>query len=165
MLGARRFAATTGVTLHLNPKDDYARSDLQPLRDGDTVTVGHSTVRALHAPGHTPGSMLYEIDGRAPLTGDTLFVEGVGRPDLGDRAKAFAEELYTTYRTRLVSLADDLFVLPGHYGPDVRFAFREAIGATLRVSSSGSRCLGRRGTSSSPTSPRACPIDQRIPRR
>ncbi len=129
--GARRFASTTGAVLHLNPKDSYVRSDFEPLGDGDTITIGRSTVCALHAPGHTPGSTLYQIDGRALLTGDTLFVEGVGRPDLRDAAAAFAEDLYTTYRTRLLSLPDDLFVLPGHYGPDVPFAFQETIGAPL----------------------------------
>ena len=129
--GARRFASLTGAALHLNPKDIYARSDFQPLGDGDTVKIGRSTVRALHAPGHTPGSTLYEVDGVALITGDTLFVEGVGRPDLRDRATAFAEDLYTTYRTRLLPLPDALFVLPGHYGPGVPFAFKETIGAPL----------------------------------
>lgn len=129
--GARRFASVTGATLHLNPKDGYARSDFEPVGDGDSTKIGHSTVRAIHAPGHTPGSTLYEIDGRALLTGDTLFVEGVGRPDLRDRATAFAEDLYTTYRTRLSALPDALFVLPGHYGPDVPFAFDTVIGAPL----------------------------------
>jgi len=129
--GARRFASVTGAVLHLNPKDSYARSDFEPVGDGDTIKVGHSSVRALHAPGHTPGSTLYEIDGRALLTGDTLFVEGVGRPDLRDRAIAFAEDLYSTYRTRLSPLPDALYVLPGHYGPDVPFAFDAVIGAPL----------------------------------
>lgn len=129
--GARRFAALTGAVLHLNPKDRYARSDFEPLGDGDSVPVGRSTMRALHAPGHTPGSTLFEIDGRALLTGDILFVEGVGRPDLRDRARAFAEDLYATYQTRLRPLRDTLFVLPGHYGPDVPFTFDEAIGAPL----------------------------------
>jgi glyoxylase-like metal-dependent hydrolase (beta-lactamase superfamily II) len=129
--GARRFAARTGAVLHLNPRDEYARLDFEPLGDGDILTVGRSAVRALHAPGHTPGSTLFEIDGRALLTGDTLFVEGVGRPDLRDRARAFAEDLYLTYQRRLRPLPDALLVLPGHYGPDVPFAFKEAIAAPL----------------------------------
>ena len=129
--GVRRFASLTGAALHLNPKDSYARSDFEPLGDGDIVKVGRSTVRALHAPGHTPGSTLYQVDDAALLTGDTLFVEGVGRPDLRDSAAAFAEDLYTTYRTRLLPLPDALFALPGHYGPGVHFAFNEAIGAPL----------------------------------
>lgn len=89
---------------------------LVPLGDGDVLAVGPATLRALHVPGHTPGSMCLLVEGGAsPLlfTGDTLFAGGVGRCDLpggsGVRAEASLGALLPT-------LADDTVVLPGHGG-------------------------------------------------
>jgi glyoxylase-like metal-dependent hydrolase (beta-lactamase superfamily II)/rhodanese-related sulfurtransferase len=129
--GARRLAAATGAALYLNPRDGYAFEGFVPLEDGARITVGQATIRVRHAPGHTLGSTLFQVDDRYLLTGDTLFVECVGRPDLRDRAGEFAAELYTTCRERLHGLPDDLVVLPGHHGPDVAPAFGQAVMAPL----------------------------------
>ena len=60
---------------------------------------------ALHTPGHTRGSTVYVVSDRAALTGDTLFVESVGRPDLADRAREFAGDLYNSLHECLLVLA------------------------------------------------------------
>jgi len=82
------------------------------LKDGDEISVGRGRLRVIHTPGHSPGSISLLNDGFI-LSGDTLFFEGVGRTDLpgGDQ-----RQLEKSIRERLMTLPDDLEVLPGH-GP------------------------------------------------
>jgi len=85
--------------------------------DGDRVEFGARSALVLHTPGHTPGSVCFEVaDGASTLVfaGDTLFRRGIGRTDLpgGDSRK-----LVESIRTRLYTLAPDARVIPGH-GPE-----------------------------------------------
>lgn len=86
------------------------------LAHGDRVRAGVVTAEVLHTPGHTPGSLCFQLDGGEPLvlTGDTLFAGSIGRTDLwgGD----FDQEI-ASIRTHLLSLADTTRVIPGH-GPE-----------------------------------------------
>ena len=86
---------------------------------------------ALHTPGHTRGSTVYVVSDRAALTGDTLFVESVGRPDLADQAKAFVDDWGTALHQALLVLPDELLVLPGHYGDEVVVHPDQPVGALL----------------------------------
>ena len=107
--GARDLAAATGASLHLNPADTFA-FDYTPLTDGDRHQLPggvEMSVAALHTPGHTMGSTIYVVGDDAVLTGDTLFVDGVGRPDLADRAEEFAHNLYRSLQERVLTLPDD----------------------------------------------------------
>ncbi len=67
------------------------------------------------------------------MTGDTLFVDGVGRPDLAERAEEFAHNLYRSLHDRILVLPDDALVLPGHYGDAVRVTPDAPVGATLAM--------------------------------
>lgn len=83
------------------------------VRDGDTVSAGGIGLQVLHTPGHTPGGICLYTPGFV-LTGDTLFVESVGRTDLPGGSW---ETLRQSIVTRLLPLPDDTVVLPGHnYG-------------------------------------------------
>ena len=116
--GARALAVTAGASLHLNPADAY-EFDFEPLGDGDRFELGGAVlfeVTAVSTPGHTRGSTVYDVGGRAVLTGDTLFVDGVGRPDLAERAEEFARELHRSLHAQVLTRPDDTLVLPGHYG-------------------------------------------------
>jgi glyoxylase-like metal-dependent hydrolase (beta-lactamase superfamily II) len=84
------------------------------------------------APGHTEGSTIYRVGDRIVLTGDTLFVDGVGRPDLAERAEEYSHSLYRSLHERVLTLADETLVLPAHYGPDVRVRPDEPVSAHLR---------------------------------
>lgn len=131
--GARALAQHTGATLHLNPADTFA-FDYTPLADGDRHALPGGVelaVAALHTPGHTMGSTIYLIGDDAVLTGDTLFVDGVGRPDLADRAEEFARNLYHSLQERVLVLPDHSVVLPGHYSDAVTVHPGQPLGATL----------------------------------
>ncbi len=104
-----------GISLYL-PANNRARYPYQALSDGDRIQLGTTWLQALHTPGHTWESTCYVLTGGAVFTGDTLFTEGVGRPDLeatGDEARARAGALYRSLR-RLYELSADTLVLPGH---------------------------------------------------
>ncbi|HVN52109.1 MAG TPA: MBL fold metallo-hydrolase [Acidimicrobiales bacterium] len=131
--GARDLVAATGATLHLNPADAFD-FDYVPLSNGDRHRLPGGTdvaVMALHTPGHTMGSTMYLVGDRAVLSGDTLFVDGVGRPDLADRADEFAANLYRSLHDRVLTLPDDILVLPGHYGEQVVVRPHQLVGAPL----------------------------------
>jgi len=94
----------------------------EPLRDGQEIELGNTRIKVLHTPGHTPESVcLVATDlrrGKDPwfvLTGDTLFVGAVGRPDLPGQARENAAQLYDSVRGKLLTLPDELEVYPGHF--------------------------------------------------
>ena len=119
--GSRELAARTGASLHLNPADTFD-FPFVPLHDGDRFPLGADgalSVAVSRTPGHTEGSTMYFVGDEIVLTGDTVFVDGVGRPDLAERAEEFAHNLYRSLRDRVLTLPDDALVLPGHYGEGV----------------------------------------------
>jgi hydroxyacylglutathione hydrolase len=86
------------------------------LHDGDLLSIGSIHCRVLHTPGHTPGSVCFEVgDGDAVslLTGDTLFAGSIGRWDLGGTSM---EDIVHSIRTKLLDYDDATHVVPGH-GP------------------------------------------------
>ncbi|AKU14471.1 Zn-dependent hydrolase [Azoarcus sp. CIB] len=88
------------------------------LHDGDTVTVGEETLRVIHAPGHTPGHVVFfHVDARLAIVGDVLFAGSIGRTDFpkGDQAT-----LVHSIREKLFPLGDDVTFVPGH-GPTSTF--------------------------------------------
>ncbi len=76
---------------------------------------GGPEIRALHMPGHTPGSTSYLIDSKYLITGDTVFIVSIGRPDLGGKATEWSKLLYETLKSKIANLDDDTLILPGHY--------------------------------------------------
>lgn len=95
--------------------------DFTPLQDGQRVEVGNVLVEVMHTPGHTPDSICLLVSdlrrGNEPwfvITGDTLFVGAVGRPDLAGREREMAGELHDTLHRKLLTLPSDLEIYPGH---------------------------------------------------
>jgi glyoxylase-like metal-dependent hydrolase (beta-lactamase superfamily II) len=119
--GARALTARTGATLRLSPCDPFAY-DFTPLTDGLTIELAPGvglSVAAVSVPGHTEGSTLYQLGEQAIFTGDTLFLESVGRPDLADQAEPFAHSLYKSLHERVLPMSDSVLVFPAHYGAGV----------------------------------------------
>jgi glyoxylase-like metal-dependent hydrolase (beta-lactamase superfamily II)/rhodanese-related sulfurtransferase len=94
------------------------------LSDGDRIDMGGVVVHAIATPGHTMESMCYRVAGRILLTGDTLFLDSVGRPDL-ERGDAGAEDgaraLYRSLRERLLSQGHGEWIYPAHHGGAIGF--------------------------------------------
>jgi len=98
------------------------RRAFQPLEDGEEIDLGNTKVRVLHTPGHTPESMSLVVSDlrRGPepwfvLTGDTLFIGAVGRPDLPGQTRKNASELYDSLHTKLLTLPGDVEIYPAHF--------------------------------------------------
>lgn len=118
---ARPLAEATGAR-YLLPDGEPATFDHTPVEDGDRITVGDATLEAIATPGHTPASATYRVDEDAILTGDTLFLQAVGRPDLeaDGRETERARALYASL-ARLIELPDDTLVLPAHASTPLPF--------------------------------------------
>ena len=116
--GGRHIAAETGATYYLPPKDaEEVLFDYTPLIDGVEVTIGNTTIsmEAIYSPGHTIGSTSFVIDNKFLLTGDILFIDSIGRPDLADLAEDWVGDLRETLYSRYRELSNDLIVLPAHF--------------------------------------------------
>ena len=136
--GHLELAAATGAAASYG-EDAEVEFPIEPLRDGQRISLGQVALEILATPGHTPESIcivVYEnADDEVPygvLTGDTLFVGDVGRPDLladnGLAAETLARTLYGSLHDKLLTLHDKLLTLPDatggfpRTGPDRRAA-------------------------------------------
>lgn len=116
--GGLSIARETGASYYLPPKDaTEAVFDYSPLTDGLHVKIGASQidVNAIYSPGHTIGSTSFVIDNQYLLTGDILFIDSIGRPDLAGVAEDWVGDLRETLYSRYRALAEDLVVLPAHF--------------------------------------------------
>lgn len=108
--GASEIAAKTGakIVAHKLSRVEHEIS----VDEGDILTVGKTKIKVIHTPGHTPDGICILVDNKL-LTGDTLFVEGIGRTDLpGSDNKQMRQSLI-----KLLKLDDDIEIYPGHdYG-------------------------------------------------
>lgn len=131
--GARVLAEATDAKLQLNAADAFS-FDFEPLVDGEVFELPGGTavsVAALRTPGHTEGSTIFTIGNSVVLSGDTLFVDGVGRPDLAERAEEFAHNLHHSLHNTVLSLGDSTLVLPSHYGSTVAVLADQVVGDTV----------------------------------
>ena len=100
------FAAT------LSAMDFVEPGDVRELRNEEVVEIVGMKFKAIHAPGHTAGSLVFVVDDELLVSGDVLFAGSIGRTDLPGGS---AEAMETTLRKKIMPLGDHLRVLPGHY--------------------------------------------------
>ena len=118
--GGRQLAEDVGASYHLGEGavERDVRYEFDPLERNEVVRVGSVDVKAVETPGHTTEMVSYLVDGEAILTGDTLFVDSVGRTELqfgaGD-AERGARLLYQSIQGTVLTQPDDTAVLPGHF--------------------------------------------------
>ncbi len=116
--GGRKLAEDMNGTYYLPAKDaEEVTFSYEPLEEGKDITVGNTTVKVqpIYSPGHTIGSTSLIIEDQYLLTGDILFVESIGRPDLAGKAEDWVGDLRETLYEKYKELSDDLIVLPAHY--------------------------------------------------
>src|SRR5262249_55681854 len=119
---ARKLARQTGAVLLLPPQD-RAKFAFTPIADGEQIRVGNATLRALHTPGHTHESTSFVLNDAAVFTGDPLFTNGFGRPDLHadpDATRSRARSLFMSLG-RLRQLPAQMVVLPAHASDPIAF--------------------------------------------
>ncbi|MET0685774.1 MAG: MBL fold metallo-hydrolase [Solirubrobacteraceae bacterium] len=120
--GHGRLAAATGATIHIH-RDAAPEYDHEPFDDGWELALGDLVVRAVHTPGHRPEHTAFALvdtaRGEEPwavLTGDTLFVGDIARPDLAVEKEEGARGIFRSLNERLLTLPDTTEIWPGHLG-------------------------------------------------
>ncbi|TCV90261.1 MBL fold metallo-hydrolase [Sulfurirhabdus autotrophica] len=120
--GGRKLATMIGAPYCLHESDaSVVKFPFHPLHDNDVIEAGNVIIKVLHTPGHTMDSICLMVTdkrrGEQPwfvITGDTLFVGSVGRPDLAGREKAMAGILFDSLHSKLLTLPDEVEIFPGH---------------------------------------------------
>lgn len=115
--GALELADRHKVPYYLHPADSGSLDRTTDIVDQEELTLGSTPINVIHTPGHTAGSVTFNVTDEALLTGDTLFIDSVGRPDLEagdqDATREQAESLHESLR-RVLELPDEALVLPAH---------------------------------------------------
>ena len=117
--GGPALAADLDVKYHLPPEDagGVVPFPNHPLKDGDVLDLGSAEVRvmSMHLPGHTPGTIALLVSDKVLLVGDTVFVRGLGRPDLTGQAEELARDLFRSCHERLRPLDPRTIIAPAHW--------------------------------------------------
>jgi len=147
--GARAAALRWRVPYFVHPDDARSPYDgaagrfpYEALRAGDTIAFGRATVRVEHVPGHTLGSVALIADESVALTGDFLFVQSLGRPDLGGQAEAWGRLLWRSLEDARRRWPGDLLVLPAHYSSELERRADRSVGARLDVITATNHAAG-----------------------
>jgi glyoxylase-like metal-dependent hydrolase (beta-lactamase superfamily II) len=131
---SRSLAEAAGGKLLL-PAQDRARFPFAPIEDGQIIAFQGARIQAVAAPGHTMESMCYNLNGEALFTGDTLFLSGVGRPDLNASTGEAGERAQILYRSlrRLCDFPANTLVFPGHTAQPVAFDRKPVCGGLGQI--------------------------------
>lgn len=119
---ARQLVESSNANLYL-PVPNKASFEFNPVDEGTAFQMGNISIKAIRTPGHTLESTSYLIDEKVLLTGDTLFINGVGRPDLKADHKEAVQKSKMLYHSlqKLLKLNDATIVLPAHTSQPVDF--------------------------------------------
>lgn len=125
--GGKKLAAMTGAPYCLHESDKgLVKFDFKALRDGEIIELGNVVIKVLHTPGHTNDSVCLLVSDKRRseepwfvVTGDTLFVGSIGRPDLAGKEKEMAGILFDSLHIKLLPLPDMTEIFPGHQAGSV----------------------------------------------
>lgn len=125
--GGRVLAKLAGAEYCLHESDaSVVQFPFHPLRDSEVIEVGNVVIKVLHTPGHTLDSICLMVTDRRRgdqpwfvITGDTLFVGSLGRPDLAGKEREMAGQLYDSLHAKLLSLPNETEIFPGHQAGSV----------------------------------------------
>jgi glyoxylase-like metal-dependent hydrolase (beta-lactamase superfamily II)/rhodanese-related sulfurtransferase len=136
--GAASLSQRFGVPYYLHPADAVYPYDGTPgritfhaLADGDAVRFGEAALIVVHTPGHTEGSVTFSLEDRVAFTGDFLFVESIGRPDLGGKEEEWAIQLWESVANVKTDWDVGTAVYPAHYASESERRLGQAVGSSL----------------------------------
>ncbi len=136
--GAPGIAAALSVPYHLHPADAVYPYDGTPgslsfaaIEDGSAITFGRCSLRVIHTPGHTQGSVTYVVDEEAGFTGDFIFVHSLGRPDLAGKSAEWTEKLWASVESARREWPKDMIIYPAHYAADTERRADRCVAAPL----------------------------------
>lgn len=122
--GGPTMAAELDVPYYLHPADavypyDGRRGTVHytPIADGDRIALGAHHVHAMHTPGHTEGSVTY-LAGDVAFTGDFIFIQSIGRPDLAGKTTEWTEQLWTSLERARREWPRGIRICPAHYAAE-----------------------------------------------
>lgn len=116
--GGKELAELTGATYWLPPKDaEEVTFEYERLEEGQRITIGTASIdiHPIYSPGHTIGSTSIIVDNQFLLSGDILFIDSIGRPDLAGMAEDWVDDLRETLYERYMALSKEYIVLPAHF--------------------------------------------------
>ncbi|MCY7510357.1 MBL fold metallo-hydrolase [Bacillus safensis] len=116
--GGKKLAEQTGATYWLSPKDaEEVTFEYERLEEGQRITIGAASIdiQPIYSPGHTIGSTSFIVDNQYLLSGDILFIDSIGRPDLAGMAEDWVDDLRETLYERYMAFSKEYIVLPAHF--------------------------------------------------
>ncbi|MED5221933.1 MBL fold metallo-hydrolase [Bacillus safensis] len=116
--GGKKLAEQTGATYWLPPKDaEEVTFEYERLEEGQRITIGAASIdiQPIYSPGHTIGSTSFIVDNQYLLSGDILFIDSIGRPDLAGMAEDWVDDLRETLYERYMAFSKEYIVLPAHF--------------------------------------------------
>jgi glyoxylase-like metal-dependent hydrolase (beta-lactamase superfamily II) len=137
--GGPALAAAHAVPYRLHPADGIdpysgraARIPFGPLSDGEEIALGDARFIVEHTPGHTEGSVCLRLGDEVALTGDFLFVESIGRPDLAGRTAAWTDLLWQSLERARRRWSPNLRIFPAHYAGERERSASRVVEGLLR---------------------------------
>jgi len=115
--GAKALSDLTKTKYYVSEIDLKTGADFVDVKNNNEFKIGDNSIKIIESPGHTNGSVCFLINDTALLTGDTLFLDGVGRPDLGrtkEDIESGAKKLFSSLN-KLKTLDKNLIILPTHF--------------------------------------------------
>ncbi|MFW6040919.1 MAG: MBL fold metallo-hydrolase [Thermoplasmatota archaeon] len=118
--GGRKLSQQLDIPYHLGSKAENREVEVEytPLKSNEVITIGDVKIKTIHTPGHTSEMTSFMINDEFLMTGDTLFVESIGRTELEfteSKAKKGAELQYESIHKSLLSKPDEMKILPSHF--------------------------------------------------
>jgi len=120
--GGPEIARRLGIPYYLHPGDSVypyngepGQLDFTPLMDGRKIDLGRCALTVEHTPGHSPGSVTFRIEEEAAFTGDFLFLNSIGRPDLAEKTEEWASQLWRSIQRTRSTWPKTMMVYPAHY--------------------------------------------------
>jgi glyoxylase-like metal-dependent hydrolase (beta-lactamase superfamily II) len=134
--GAPALSAFLNVPYYLHPADMVYPYDgtpgvipFDPIEEGSEIQVGRCSVHVQHNPGHTEGSVTFIVDDQVAFTGDFVFVQSVGRPDLAGKAAEWTEDLWASLTRAREQWSPELVIYPAHYASSSERREDRSVGA------------------------------------